>query len=339
MRQVGPHGRRNRQRAPTTLNRLAAAQQVGSSTPETTRLTDLDRYCALLMDEAEASLADTRGANSDWLELPSSASCGVGKEPFHFRHPLAGHAAFSTEALIRLCETVPRAWISNRRADRDIVSPHGGPGTDDRPPVDVIRDLANAHNWLIVHHLEHVAPYTALLDKTVDAVTHAIDRREGKLLDRGAVAFAASPRAVVPVHIDRHHNFLLQITGTKEFVVGHFDTPAVQARELARAFGPNASSSHHVPTQQTVFRLGPGDGVYIPANAFHWVRGGSETSVAFSCAFRTERTETAELANEFDAALRRLGLPLRTPRGATLDGLKASVVRLRRGLREQRTRS
>ena len=39
----------------------------------------------------------------------------------------------------------------------------------------------------------------------------------------------ASPRAVVPAHFDMHHNFLLQIEGTKEVMIGSYSDPTVGA--------------------------------------------------------------------------------------------------------------
>ena len=50
-----------------------------------------------------------------------------------------------------------------------------------------------------------------------------------------------------------------------------------------------------LPEDTVTFRLGPGDGLYIPPFAFHWVRGGPETSIAISCGFRTRTTEQANL--------------------------------------------
>jgi hypothetical protein len=290
------------------------------------------------MERAQATRAAGDGAGPIWLDLPAAASCGLGHEPFRFRHGLSDHEAFTAEAVAELCDAAPRAWIANHDADRELVTPRGTLINDDRPLGDVVRGLDRTCNWLVVHHLEHVSPYKGLLNAVIDEAAGTVDPGEGQMLDRGATVFTGSPGAIVPVHIDRHHNFLLQITGTKEFGVGSFEDAREQAREVARNFGSEPSGSHRMLTRQTLFRLAPGEGVYIPANAFHWVNGGPETSVAFSCAFRTELTERVELAQEFNGFLRRFGVPHRAPTGSARDGLKASVVRARRRMRSRRAR-
>jgi len=291
------------------------------------------------MERADSTAAASDGIAPTLLELPQGAACGLGAEPFGFRHRLVGHDAFDPDALGALCDSVPAAWIVNHDAERDLVTPRGTLIADDRRPSDVVRDLASTCNWFVVRHLEHISPYRGLLDSTVDEASATVVPSDGRMLDRGATVFLGSPHAVVPVHIDRHHNFLLQIIGTKEFGVGSFDDASVQAREIERNFGPRPAGSDLLPTHRTTFRLGPGDGVYIPANAFHWASGGPEASVAFSCAFRTEMTNRAELIYEFNAFMGRLRLPHRAPSGGATDAIKASAVRLRRRARRRATGS
>ena len=69
------------------------------------------------------------------------------------------------------------------------------------------------------------------------------------------------------------------------------------------------------------------DGVYIPPFAFHWVRGGPETSISISCGFRTSATEQAGLVHEYNARLRRFGLHPRAP-GASASRDRAKVEML-----------
>lgn len=264
------------------------------------------------------------------IELPAGAVCGFGAQPFGFRHGLSEHEAFTLETLARVCDAVPRPWLLNHDADRDPITPVATLVNDGRSMGDVVRGLEATCNWLVVRHAEHLSPYRDLLGEVIDQAAGIVDPGERSMGERGATLFIASPGAVVPIHIDRHHNFLLQIEGTKEFTVGSFEDPAVQAREIERHFGPHPSASHLLPPRQTVFRLEPGDGVYIPAYAFHWASGGSSTSVAFSCAFRTDMTDRIELAYELNAFLGRVGLPHHPPTGSRRDSFKASAVRLRR---------
>ena len=276
------------------------------------------------------------GHSEALLTVPSGARLGLGSAPFRLSHRLAGHPAFQREALARLLDAVPRPWTLHQDAKREVVTPVARFISDERPLGDIIRNLEQTSAWLVTRHLEHVSPYRDLLDRCVHQVAPLVPSREGRTLDRGAMMVIGSPHAVVPVHIDRHHNLLLQIEGRKEFCVGWFDDPREQAREIGRNFGRRPSASHRVPDRQVSFHLGPGDGIYIPAYAFHWVQGAPGSSVALSCAFRTELTERAELAQVLNAELRRLGIPSRSPVGSRSDRLKASVVRLHRRVGRRR---
>ena len=124
--------------------------------------------------------------------------------------------------------------------------------------------------------------------------------------------FVGSPWSVVPAHVDRHHNVLLQVAGTKELTVGWFDDPAEHAEALEARFTDRPNPERLPPVTRT-FRLGPGDGVYLPAYTFHWVEAGDTVSVALSCGFSTAATERAELVRRCNAKLRRFGLRPRPP--------------------------
>jgi hypothetical protein len=110
-----------------------------------------------------------------------------------------------------------------------------------------------------------------------------------------------------------HHNFLLQIDGTKEVTVGSFSDARVNELAIDRFYDEGSNNAPALPDVATTFRLGPGDGVYIPPFGFHWVRGGPETSISISCGFRTRATERTNLVHECNARLRRLGLHPRPP--------------------------
>jgi hypothetical protein len=74
--------------------------------------------------------------------------------------------------------------------------------------------------------------------------------------------------------------------------------------------------------------------VYIPPFAFHWVRGGPETSISLSVGFRTRATEQANLVHECNARLRRFGLHPAPPGGSEhRDRAKVELLTLARRAR------
>lgn len=254
--------------------------------------------------------------------------------PTRLAHGLGGHPAFGGGALQALAATVPDAWVSAFDGRRATV--------DTRPTrlagdaAGLAQSIADNGCRLTLYHLEHVAPYRDLLADCVDEWERTTGQPEGGTVDRQANVFYASPGAVVPAHFDRHHNLLLQIEGTKVLTVGTFPDPVETRRETEREFDQGHHGIATLPPEQTTFHLGPGDGVYIPAYAFHWVNGGSDVSVAMSCGFSTRVTARYEAVHLVNRRLRLLGLPTPLPgQSRALDAGKVAIFRATRHLRRR----
>ena len=71
---------------------------------------------------------------------------------------------------------------------------------------------------------------------------------------------------------------------------------------------------HHMPFQQEWqgkalrFDLQPGDAVYFPPTAPHWVQNGDDVSVSFSITFRSEAGDRRQRVYWVNHRLRSLGL-------------------------------
>jgi ribosomal protein L16 Arg81 hydroxylase len=145
---------------------------------------------------------------------------------------------------------------------------------------------------------------------------------------------------VVPVHFDLHHNFLLQIEGTKEVMVGTFSDRNVEQREVNRYFDKGSNNVRDIPDRVTRFELSPGEGVYIPPYAMHWVRAGDATSIGVSCGLRTVTTDRTRVAHQFNSKLRRRGLhPRAAGASAGRDRAKAAAFTQARRVRNRVRRS
>jgi hypothetical protein len=156
--------------------------------------------------------------------------------------------------------------------------------------------------------------------------------------DRKAYLFLSAPDATTPLHFDPEHNLLLQIRGIKDMNVGRFNDPADQQYELDRYHGGGHRNLDRMPEEFTLFRLHPGDGVYVWPFAPHWVKNGPEASVSLSITFRTRASYRTERVHRFNARARRLHVAPR-PAGQSriADEAKATVMELARVLRPHRT--
>ena len=54
-----------------------------------------------------------------------------------------------------------------------------------------------------------------------------------------------------------HHNFLLQIEGTKEVMIGSFSDPSIGEGEIDRYFDQHNNNSRILPDVVSTFLLGP----------------------------------------------------------------------------------
>jgi hypothetical protein len=238
----------------------------------------------------------------------------LGSTPFSVRHHVGPHHPLLTrEALIARAADWPSRLARHRSGNVPFVMPAVSADRLAADAAEVMRDIDHNSCWLVLWELERSPRYSNLLDECLDPVDMLVGTREGGMTDRGLNVLASSPEAVVPAHFDMHHNFLLQIAGTKEVTIGSFSDPRVNERAIDRFYDDGNNNAPALPDVASTFRLGPGDGVYIPPFAFHWVRGGPETSISISCGFRTRATEQASLVHECNSRLRRLGLHPRAP--------------------------
>jgi hypothetical protein len=272
------------------------------------------------------------------LEIDAAAfGRALGRKPMVFRHSLVGDPRLTIGAIAELADGWPAAWLEHHGGDLPLLLPFGDPPVRlDLGAGDVIRQMADNRCWAALWFTERVSAYENVLDSCLDQILPVAEQADDVMGRRGANIFVASPHAVSPAHFDRHHNVLLQVEGTKEINIGVFEDPKRAQAEIEGHYGRSRNLSQ-LPEHVTTFRLQPGEGIYIPPYAFHWVRGGADTSVAFSCGFVSRSSERAEVVNMCNVRLRKLGLQPKPPGASSLrDGAKVGLVRGRRALNRGR---
>jgi hypothetical protein len=236
---------------------------------------------------------------TDAVDVPSDEFAkNFGRAPFSVRHHLGiDDPRLTRRALAERARDWPEPWLEHHHANLPFVLPTGVTEPLDLSAEQVIREIDDNGCWLVLWELEHSPRYSALLDECLDPIAAMLGDGEGGITRRGMNLLVSSPAAVVPAHFDMHHNFLLQVEGTKEVMVGTFSDATVREREINRWFDDHNNNLRLLPDDVTTFHLGPGDGLYIPPYAFHWVQGGPEASVGVSCGFRTHLTERTNVVH------------------------------------------
>ncbi|MGH8274209.1 MAG: JmjC domain-containing protein [Gammaproteobacteria bacterium] len=270
---------------------------------------------------------------------PELMADAIGQREFGLHHHLADHPLLSLEALAELADALPEYAVERHEAEQPLLVPGGADDDVQGPASETVRNIERNKNWMVMWNIEQVAGYRSLLNEILGEVMPHLPAQERGVVRQEGFIFLSAPHSVTPVHFDPEHNFLLQIRGLKKFHVGRFPTSVWKHRELDR-WSDGTDGGHRnlleIPPESSVFSMRPGDAIYVYPWAPHWVINGPEVSISLSITFRTKRSESFELANLFNARLRRHGMSAR-PAGEfeSVDRTKAAAVASVRWLRRR----
>jgi hypothetical protein len=264
---------------------------------------------------------------------------GFAQRPFSVAHSLVDHPLLSLDAIAELADEMPLEAVERHRGDLPMFMPGGAPELDGTPS-NTVRGIETNGAWMVLWNIEQVARYKALLDACLDEVERYVTNTHGGMRHRKAYLFLSAPNATTPVHFDPEHNLLLQIKGIKDMNVGRFADPDDQQRELDRYHSGGHRNLDKVPEEFTLFRLNPGEGVYVWPFGPHWVKNGSEASISLSITFRTQASWRAERVHRFNARVRRFHLsPRPAGQSRAADQAKATLMEVAARLRPNRRRT
>jgi hypothetical protein len=255
-------------------------------------------------------------------------AASFGQRPFSVQHGLTQHALLSVESIARLADRIPAGSVEHNRGDVPEVLSGGEAPREDLSPGEIARGIETNGCWMVLKHIEQDPEYKRLLDETLDEVAPLVSDREGGMHHREGFIFLSAPNSVTPSHIDPEHNFLLQVRGWKEMNVGRFTDAQAEQELLERYYSGGHRNLEWKPEDATTYRLDPGQGVYVPVHAPHFVRNGDAVSVSLSITWYTPAIERDARVHALNARLRRLGISPAAPgRRATADQAKAGAVR------------
>jgi hypothetical protein len=263
-------------------------------------------------------------------------SAAYPEAPHVLGHQLAHHALLTLDALASLAERLPESAIEYNRGDLPI-GVDGKPGGTGMTIAETIRHIATSNSWAVLKNVEQDRAYEALLLGLLGELRPEIEARTGALLRPQAFVFISSPNAVTPYHFDPEHNILLQLVGRKTMTQFPAGDPAYApdtTHESYHTGGPRELTwSDDLAAGGTEFALGPGEAVYVPVMAPHFVRNGPDSSISLSITWRSDWSFAEADARAFNRTLRRLGLTPRAPgRWPASNGGKALAQRALRKL-------
>ena len=241
--------------------------------------------------------------------------------PHKLEHGLDHHPLLELGALADLARRLPPESIECNLGDQPI-------GVDGVPEqlrdqvVETIQEIGTAGCWVCLRNVEQQPEYAQLLTTILEEMRPQIERKTGPMVSPRSFIFVTSPGGVTPYHFDPEHNILLQLRGSKVMTVfpaGDTAFAPDEAHEASQKGGrPELPWRDEMARHGIPFAIAPGEAVYVPVMAPHYVTNGAEVSISISVTWKSEWSYAEADARLFNATLRRIGIrpsaPGRWPR-------------------------
>lgn len=252
------------------------------------------------------------------------------QRPGLLRHGLGGHELLTLEALAGLSKRIRPVDAEYNRGDLPIgLDPEDIPANGLGAEA-TIRSIEHCGSWMVLKFIEQDPAYRALLHEALAPLRPLVAEATGEMLHMQGFVFVSSPGAVTPFHFDPEHNILLQIRGSKTMTVFPAGDEALAPRERHEDFHQgghrNLPWRDEFAARGEAFSLTPGEAIYVPVKAPHWVKNGPEPSISLSITWRSEWSYNEAYAHGFNRLLRRVGMRLAAPRPFPHGNMAKSVA-------------
>jgi Cupin-like domain len=232
-------------------------------------------------------------------------------------HNLVNHPLFTLDSLVELSTRLNPEHVEYNRANLPIgIAPEDVP-ENGLSIGDTIRSIEENGSWMVLKWVENDPLYKALLHDSLASLKPVIEPMTGEMLTLEGFIFVSSPNAITPFHMDPEHNILMQIRGTKTFTIfPQVDPEILDDREHERY---HIGGHRNLPWKDdfaekgTGIAMAPGDALYVPVKAPHWVKVGPELSVSFSVTWRSEWSYREADARMLNSIIRKSGISPAAP--------------------------
>ena len=254
---------------------------------------------------------------------------------FGINHRIHESPLFDLPRIVELSRNLPEHLIEYSYSKLSVNQDPAATPETGLSVQETLLNIENCQSWVVLKFVDHDPDYKRLLDECLDEVEAYAAGRVTKMDSRAAFIFVSSGNSTTPFHFDPELNFLLQIRGSKTMhSFSKFDRELVAEEAFEDAyFKPethrNQAFRDEFQEKAHAFRLMPGDGVFVPVHAPHWVQTGDQVSISFSITFSSEETRRNARLYKLNGMLRqRFGLtPTPVGQSPRLDALKDTACR------------
>lgn len=254
---------------------------------------------------------------------------------FMLQHELCRHPLFGLPNLLELSRFLPDRKVEYNAGDLPVGQDPRKTPRNGLSIQETILRIETCRSWMVLKNVELHPDYAQLMNTVLDEAQVFVQGHLKNCGDRQAFIFISSPGSVTPFHIDPEHNFLLQICGEKTMRQWDWRDREVLPDERIEGTYRGGYAHRNLHYEEAfakkaeVFTLKPGDAVYVPVHAPHWVANGNAVSVSFSITFRSDYSRRNARLYHANARLRKLGFtPAAVGRYPVRDTLKDWIYQM-----------
>jgi quercetin dioxygenase-like cupin family protein len=252
-------------------------------------------------------------------------------QPTHLTHRLVGHPLLELDALSALAARMdPYTIEHNAAVDLPLGISNAETPSNGLSAIETIATIDRCGSWVLLKHIQQDPDYRDLLHGVLAQLKQQIEPVTGPMLQLEGFIFISSPDAVTPLHFDPEYNILFQIRGSKTMTVFPADDREIVTQLFHEQYF--AGGPRNLPWQEKFkprgrpIHIAPGEAIYVPILAPHWVKTHGEVSVSLSLTWRSEWSFHHADAQRFNRTLRKFGLSPAEPRPYPSGNLAKSVA-------------
>lgn len=231
-------------------------------------------------------------------------------QPRHLVHGLAGHPLLSLDALLQLAGRVRpdtlehNAAVGLKLGISNAETPHNGLSVHE-----TIERIGECGSWVLLKYIEQDPGYAQLMRDVLAEIEPVVREKTGPMMRLEGFIFISSPEAVTPLHFDPEYNILFQSRGSKTMTLFPQADPEIVSQQFFEGYfagGPrNLPWRDEWAARGQPIDIAPGEAIFVPILAPHWVKVHGEVSISLSLTWRSEWSFHYADAHRFNRRLRR----------------------------------
>jgi hypothetical protein len=203
---------------------------------------------------------------------------------------------------------------------------------DELTTDELIQGIEKQNVVIVLRNVESDPAYGNFVNECLDSLSEFVEPVTGPISGRESFIFVSPPNAYTPYHYDPEQNFFMQIRGQKQMAVYDVNNRDILPESALEEYYSNGQKITNCRSdlfeEYELFDLQPGEGVYVPVTAPHWVRTLDEISISVSINFRTPSSIRRDRVYRANRWLRKFGLRPKpvSPQASTLAELTKSQL-------------